>query len=318
MHQTHCHCSNPLQSLSVPPLLAPPSQAKEEAPTEKNTIVLRLKVECQRLGPSQLENEKVYSSMLQWLPGGSEYPEETATRFTGSQTSIVPDVRPVHDDILIAKLRPGQVIELECHCIKGVGEEHAKWSPVATAWYRLMPEVVLLEQPRGRLATELAAELPGLIKLVGSGEAAGVQVAATPLQYDQLLEKVGCLLLLACWCCQPVLLPGNCLDGRQPPTARPLPCVGHGGALGCGPTSACPFPALPGPQVRRLSGEEKWRHILQLRKKKDHFLWTIESTGAWQPHKLFNYAVRLMVSKADKVLEGLQKFPQRSWEWDAQ
>ena len=25
----------------------------------------------------------------------------------------------MHDDILIAKLRPGQAIELECHCIKG-------------------------------------------------------------------------------------------------------------------------------------------------------------------------------------------------------
>ena len=27
----------------------------------------------------------------------------------------------------------------------GTGEEHAKWSPVATAWYRLNPEVVVLE-----------------------------------------------------------------------------------------------------------------------------------------------------------------------------
>lgn len=46
-------------------------------------------------------------------------PDETSCRFTGSQAAIVPDVRPVHDDILIAKLRPGQAIELECHCIKG-------------------------------------------------------------------------------------------------------------------------------------------------------------------------------------------------------
>lgn len=27
----------------------------------------------------------------------------------------------------------------------GIGAEHAKWSPVATAWYRLNPEVVLLK-----------------------------------------------------------------------------------------------------------------------------------------------------------------------------
>lgn len=38
-----------------------------------------------------------------------------------------------------------QVIELEAHGCKGIGREHAKWSPVATAWYRLHPEVVLLK-----------------------------------------------------------------------------------------------------------------------------------------------------------------------------
>ena len=46
---------------------------------------------------------------------------------------------------------------------------------------------------------------------------------------------------------------------------------------------------------------------------KDHFIFTIESTGAWRPHELFGYAVDLMVSKCDKVLEGLQAFPGRSF-----
>lgn len=47
-------------------------------------------------------------------------PDETSCRFTSSQAALVPGgVRPVHDDILIAKLRPGQAIELECHCTKG-------------------------------------------------------------------------------------------------------------------------------------------------------------------------------------------------------
>jgi DNA-directed RNA polymerase I and III subunit RPAC1 len=50
-------------------------------------------------------------------------------------------VKPVHDNILIAKLRPGQVercistadykeIELEMHAVKGIGKDHAKFSPV--------------------------------------------------------------------------------------------------------------------------------------------------------------------------------------------
>ena len=67
------------------------------------------------------------------------------------------------------------------------------------------------------------------------------------------------------------------------------------------------------PQVRRLSGEERYAPYLQLRKVKDHFIFTIESTGAWRPHELFNYAVQLMVSKCDKVLEGLQAFSTRSF-----
>lgn len=31
-------------------------------------------------------------------------------------------VMPVHDDIVVAKLKPGQRIEFEAHCRKGVGE----------------------------------------------------------------------------------------------------------------------------------------------------------------------------------------------------
>lgn len=34
------------------------------------------------------------------------------------------------EDILIAKLRPGQAIDLRMHCVKGVGQDHAKFSPV--------------------------------------------------------------------------------------------------------------------------------------------------------------------------------------------
>ena len=32
-------------------------------------------------------------------------------------------------------------------------------------------------------------------------------------------------------------------------------------------------------QLRRLTGEEKWKGRLQLRKRKDHFIFTVQSTG---------------------------------------
>ena len=52
---------------------------------------------------------QVLSSQLQWIPQG-----EQAERFRDHP------IRPVHDDILLAKLKPGQEIELEAWCEKGV------------------------------------------------------------------------------------------------------------------------------------------------------------------------------------------------------
>lgn len=52
-----------------------------------------------------------------------------------------------------------------------------------------MPEVVLLQQPRGRIAEQLAEQLPGLLQLSGSGDAATVAVGDVR-KHDKLLEKV--------------------------------------------------------------------------------------------------------------------------------
>jgi DNA-directed RNA polymerase I and III subunit RPAC1 len=72
----------------------------------------------------------VYSSHLVWCPQGDQ-----------EEQFGVNGIRPVHEDILLAKLRPGQSIKLEAHCQKGVGKDHAKFSPVATASYRLLPSI---------------------------------------------------------------------------------------------------------------------------------------------------------------------------------
>lgn len=241
--------------LGLVPLLVDPQlfvyKREDDAVSERNTIVLKLKVKCRNLEEGGVENENVYSDMLEWLPGGSDL-EETGTQFVGSQLDVLQAV-PVHKGILLAKLRPGQEIDLECHCVKGVGEEHAKWSPVATTWYRLMPEVVFLKPPTGRIAERLAEELKGLVTCTGSGHGATATLNDAR-SHEELLEK-----------------------------------------------------------VRTMSGGEEFASYIQLRKIKDHFIFTIETTGAWKPHLLFNFAVKLMMSKCDKVLEGLQAYPERSF-----
>ena len=46
------------------------------------------------------------------------------------------------------------------HCRKGIGKDHAKFSPVATASYRLLPVITLKEEVVGQDAEELAAKCP--------------------------------------------------------------------------------------------------------------------------------------------------------------
>jgi DNA-directed RNA polymerase I and III subunit RPAC1 len=75
-------------------------------------------------------------------------------------------IRPVHPDILIAKLRPGQAINVIMHCHKGIGAEHAKFSPVATGSYRLMPTITITEPIIGADAKKFARCFPrGVIAL---------------------------------------------------------------------------------------------------------------------------------------------------------
>lgn len=69
-------------------------------------------------------------------------------------------MKPLHDDILLAKLRPGQEIEMEFICTKGIGKTHAKWSPVCTAYYRLLPDIRFDEPVTGQDAHDLKKLCP--------------------------------------------------------------------------------------------------------------------------------------------------------------
>ncbi|CAD7944323.1 unnamed protein product [Amoebophrya sp. A25] len=81
------------------------------------------------------EDLTVYSGDLVWQPETDREREYFADN----------PPRPIHDDIILARLAKNQEILLECWAQKGQGKDHAKWSPVGTAWYRLMPKITLLE-----------------------------------------------------------------------------------------------------------------------------------------------------------------------------
>ncbi|KAJ2493464.1 DNA-directed RNA polymerase core subunit rpc40 [Coemansia sp. RSA 2050] len=163
--------------LGLVPILANPEdfnwKRSEDPPTDQNTAVFKLFVECfknQSAAADETDPNKkyigssVYSSQLVWDPKGDQ-----ATRFADSP------IRPIHDDILITKLRPGQVINCEMHCQKGIGKDHAKFSPVATASYRLLPDIQILQDITGDDAELFRSCFPpGVVEIVSEG---GVQKA---------------------------------------------------------------------------------------------------------------------------------------------
>lgn len=128
-----------------------------EEQNERNTIKFNLHVKCTKKNPSlpmalnDTANEEklynhanVYSSDLKWEPIGNQ-----AKTFAKNKPKVL------LDDIMIAKLRPGQEIEMELFCEKGLGKDHAKWSPVCTAWYRLVPDIRFTEDIKGEEAKQL-------------------------------------------------------------------------------------------------------------------------------------------------------------------
>uniref|UniRef100_A0A1Y1MIV2 DNA-directed RNA polymerases I and III subunit RPAC1 n=1 Tax=Photinus pyralis TaxID=7054 RepID=A0A1Y1MIV2_PHOPY len=131
---------------------------------EQDSLEFELKIKCTRIKDDNKDssriddiykNHSVYSKHIKWLPKGSQ-----AENFKET------DVGPVYDDILIAKLRPGHELDLKLIAMKSIGRDHAKFSPVATAFYRLLPDIKLTREVEGEAAERLQGCFsPGVIGL---------------------------------------------------------------------------------------------------------------------------------------------------------
>lgn len=146
------------------------SLPEDERFNDENTIVLTLNVKCTRnpdapkdcTDPKILyNNSHIYARDLKFEPQGKQV-----------ETFANCPVVPCDPDILLAKLRPGQEISLRAHCILGVGGDHAKFSPVGTASYRLLPHINITEPIKGELAVKFQKCFPkGVIGINSDGEA---------------------------------------------------------------------------------------------------------------------------------------------------
>lgn len=132
--------------------------------TDYNTIVLNLNVICERNPHADRNatepeekyiNSSVYSRHIEWEREGQQ-----------KETFADGPIEPVSPDILIAKLRPGQQIALVMHAHLGIGADHAKFSPVATATYRLLPTITITKPILGADARKFQTCFPpGVIDL---------------------------------------------------------------------------------------------------------------------------------------------------------
>ncbi|XP_034041170.1 DNA-directed RNA polymerases I and III subunit RPAC1 [Thalassophryne amazonica] len=212
----------------------------EEGVSEIDTIQLQLKIKCSRnpkaskdsSDPQELYlNPAVYSGDIKWVP-------------IRNQADVFADtsIGPVHDDILIAQLRPGQELDIVMHCVKGIGKDHAKFSPVATASYRLLPEITLLEPVEGEKAERLKRCFSkGVIHL---DDVSGKKIA-----------KVVNSRLDTC--------------------------------------------------SREVLRHDDLKNMVKLGRVRDHFIFTVESTGVLPPDVLVAEAIKVLMAKCHRFLNEL-------------
>jgi len=213
---------------------------KDAEPTSDDTLHFKLKVKCTRntqaadtTAPELLfKNHKIYSEAIQWMP------------LPGQDNLKSQDIGPVDKDILIATMRPGHELDMELFCVKGIGKDHAKFSPVATASYRLLPDIKLLREFTGQQAARLQGCFsPGVIALEDAGGGTQRAVVADP---------------------------------------RSDTCS------------------------RNVFREDDLKDGVELSRVRDHFIFSVESTGVLPPDVLVAEAIGVLRAKCDAFLQELE------------
>ncbi|KAM4693628.1 DNA-directed RNA polymerases I and III subunit RPAC1 [Discoglossus pictus] len=227
--------------ICVDPRLFEYRSAEDAEGTEIDTLHFELNVRCTRKpqaskdssDPNELYlNHKVNTGHMKWVPQGNQadlFPEGDAPR-------------PVHNDILIAQLRPGQEIHVVMHCVKGIGKDHAKFSPVATASYRLLPEITLLRPIEGDLADTLQR------------------------------------------CFSPGVITVDVINGKK--VAR----VANSRLDTCS---------------REIFRHDELKNLVRMARVRDHYIFSIESTGILPPDVLLSEAIKVLMGKCRRFLDEL-------------
>ncbi|KAI9834740.1 MAG: hypothetical protein M1819_002826 [Sarea resinae] len=227
------------------------------SPSDYNTVVLKLQVKCTKnreakkdeTDPTKLyHHAHVYASDMTFHPAGRQ------TEFFPAPDDLI---QPTNPDILLAKLRPDQEIDLEMHCIKGIGSDHAKFSPVATASYRLLPTINIKQPIIGKDARKFARCFPkGVIEL------------------QEVTE-------------QEAALNGSGYDGHV------------------GEKKAVVKDTFKDTVSRECLRHDEFKGKVELGRVRDHFIFSVESTGQYDSDELFVESVKILKVKCERLKRSL-------------
>ncbi|KKY24919.1 putative dna-directed rna polymerase i and iii subunit [Phaeomoniella chlamydospora] len=225
-------------------------------PADYNTIVLKLDVTC-KINPGAGEGGTDPRKKYEY---GHVYAKDLRFEAVGRQTEYFTgegEIKAVNPDILIAKMRPGQQIELDLHCIKGIGQDHAKFSPVATATYRLLPHIDIRKPILGADARKFQACFPKGV--IGLEKVTAEEAAQSNSEY-----------------------------------------AGHEGE-----DKAVVKDAFKDTVSRECLRHEEFQGKVKLGRVRDHFIFSVESTGQFNSDVLFLEAVKVLKFKASRLKRNL-------------
>jgi DNA-directed RNA polymerases I and III subunit RPAC1 len=192
----------------------------------------------------------VYASQLTYRPNGNQ------TEFLHEPEDYP---RAVNQDILIAKLRPGQAISVSLHAIKGLGGDHTKFSPVCPASYRLLPSIEIVKPILGADARKFARCFPkGVIGL----------------------EKV------------------TASEAKK----KNSELAGHEGEL-----KAVVKDPMKDTVSRECLRHAEFKDKVKLGRVRDHFIFSIESTGQLDSEELFLESIKVLKLKCQRVKRDLDR-----------
>lgn len=209
----------------------------DEEGNELDTLEFRLETKCTwknkdckegRNLDAMYKNHNVYTGQMKWIPKGKQ-----GTLYKEA------DIGPCESDILISKMRPGHELVLKMLAVKGIGKDHAKFSPVSCASYRLLPDIRMNREVTGREAI--------------------------------LLQK----------CFSPGVIEIDKTQSAYVKNARIDNCS------------------------RNVHRYEELANAVTMSRVRNHFIFTVESLGAYPPEDIFIEAVKVLKKKCQKLLEEL-------------